>query len=168
MQFRLDDVTHPAVIALLEEHVADMYATSPAESVHTLDLGTLRGDGIEVWTAWRDDVLLGCGALKELSATDRELKSMRTTHAARGQGVGAAMLTHLIDQAQASGATHLWLETGVEEYFAAARRLYERAGFVGCEPFADYVEDPLSVFMTLELSSDSGAINGLGTGTMPA
>jgi putative acetyltransferase len=37
------------------------------------------------------------------------------------------------------------------EAFEAAKTLYTKFGFTYCEPFADYKEDPNSVFMTKEL-----------------
>jgi len=149
-----DDPTAPDVLALLGEHLTDMYATSPAESVHALDPSALAASGITFWTA-RDatGALLGCAALKELGPADGELKSMRTTTAARGQGVGAAMLAHVLAAATDRGIRTVHLETGTQDYFAPARRLYERAGFAECPPFADYVLDPHSVFYRLTLSA---------------
>ena len=46
MQIRLDDLTGGEVIVLLNEHLADMYATSPAESVHALDVDALKASNI--------------------------------------------------------------------------------------------------------------------------
>jgi putative acetyltransferase len=151
LRFELDDLTRPDVHRLLEEHLADMYATSPAESVHALDLEALRAPEIEFWSVWDDAAVLGTGALKRLSATGAELKSMRTTAQARGAGVGTAMLEHLLGRARAAGYASVWLETGTEEFFAPARRLYARHGFVVCEPFGDYTLDPHSTYMTLAL-----------------
>ena len=136
---------------LLVEHLADMYATSPAESVHALDLDALRAPGMGFWSAWEDGVALGCGALKTLNESDVELKSMRTSAAARGKGVGTTMLLHLLDEARRRGATRVLLETGPQDFFAPARRLYERHGFSVRGPFADYVEDPYSCFYELTL-----------------
>ena len=148
----IDDPTAPDVLALLGEHLADMYATSPAESVHALDPTALAAPGITFWSA-RDDagVLLGCVALKELGPADGELKSMRTTSAARGHGVGTALLAHVLAAAADRGLRTVHLETGTQDYFAPARRLYERAGFVAGPPFGDYVLDPHSVFYRLSL-----------------
>ncbi|MFC8191958.1 GNAT family N-acetyltransferase [Cellulomonas sp. NPDC057328] len=145
---RRDDPRRADVLALLEEHLADMYATSPPESVHALDPGALAAPGLTFWTARDDDgALLGCVALAELADDDGELKSMRTATAARGRGVGGALLAHVLAEARARGYRTVHLETGTQDYFAAARRLYERAGFVVCPPFGAYVEDPHSVFL---------------------
>ncbi|TQL03112.1 GNAT family N-acetyltransferase [Cellulomonas sp. SLBN-39] len=147
-----DDPHRPDVLALLHEHLADMYATSPAESVHALDPAALTGPTMTFWTARAaDGALLGCVALHELAPDAGELKSMRTAAASRGRGVGATMLAHVVADATARGYRTLHLETGSEPYFAAARRLYERAGFTTCGPFAGYGPDPLSAFYRLTL-----------------
>jgi putative acetyltransferase len=151
LRFELDALTHPAVVALLQEHLDDMYATSPAESVHALDLTALQTPEIAFWSAWEGVELRATGAIKTLGHGQVELKSMRTASTARGQGVGTAMLVHLIEQARRSGAEVILLETGTQEYFAPARRLYARHGFAACPPFGSYAEDPNSTFMSLTL-----------------
>jgi putative acetyltransferase len=151
MRIEIDDLSRPHVHALLTEHLADMHATSPAESVHALDLSGLRGSDVTVWTAWEADALLGIVALKELSPDHGELKSMRTTGAARGRGVASSLLVHVLDDARRRGYGRVSLETGTQDYFAAARRLYVRHGFAECPPFADYVVDPSSAFFSLSL-----------------
>lgn len=151
MRIELDDLTHPAVHALLREHLAEMHELSPPESVHALDLAGLKSPDVTFWTAWDGAVLVGCGALKELDAAHGEVKSMRTATALRRRGAGRAMLTHIIRTARARGYRRLSLETGSPAAFDAARRLYENFGFRYCEPFGDYRLDPYSVFMTLEL-----------------
>ena len=145
------------VVRLLDEHLADMFATSPAESVHALDLGALAGPDITLWTA-RDSavpggaVLLGCGALKELGPEEAEIKSMRTAQHARGRGIAALVLRRILNEARLRGYRRLFLETGSQEFFAPARRLYARHGFVRCPPFAGYLPDPNSVFMVRSLA----------------
>ena len=153
MTIGVDDPRRTDVLALLGEHLTDMYATSPAESVHALDPTALTAPGITFWTARGDQgALLGCVALKELAPADAELKSMRTTTIARGRGIGTALLAHVIAEATGRGYRTVHLETGTQDYFAPARRLYERAGFVECPPFADYRLDPHSVFYRLTLA----------------
>lgn len=146
-----DDLSRPSVRALVAEHLADMHDTSPPESVHALGLDALREPAVTVWTAWGDGQLLGCGALKELAVDAGEIKSMRTAASARGRGVGAAVLTFLLDEAHRRGYRRVSLETGTQDYFAAARRLYERHGFTSCPPFGDYLPDPNSAFFTRSL-----------------
>lgn len=147
-----DDLRSCQVIALLQAHLDDMYATSPAESVHALDVNKLRQPDILFWTAWQQQQLLGCIALKLHHADDianryGEIKSMRTTAAARRQGVASALLQHLQQQAESLGLSKLCLETGAMDFFAPARSLYQKFGFRECPPFADYQLDPNSVFM---------------------
>lgn len=153
-RIEVDDVRRPEVLALLAEHLTDMYATSPAESVHALDVDALRSPSIRVWTLWEGDALLGCGALKQLSAIEGELKSMRTRAVARGRGVARALLDHIVAEARQRGYQRVLLETGTEPYFAAARGLYARYGFVECPPFGDYQDDPHSTFFVLSLDGD--------------
>ena len=151
-----DDPLRGDVHELLSEHLADMFATSPAESVHALDHSALSAPSIAFWTAREDGNLLGCGALKLLDspsgpARHGELKSMRTTASSRGRGVATRLLLHILDDARSQDLERIYLETGTENYFAPARRLYARHGFTECQPFAEYRPDPNSVFMELRL-----------------
>jgi putative acetyltransferase len=146
----LDD---PRVVALLRTHVTRARAETARGSAHALDLDGLRAPEITFWSAWEGDTVLGVGALKRLSADHGEVKSMHTAEAARGRGVGTALLRQIMATAQASGMRRLSLETGAWAYFAPARALYARHGFVECGPFEGYREDPNSVFMTRELGS---------------
>jgi putative acetyltransferase len=151
MRIERDDLTRAQVQALLQEHLANMYELSPPESVHALDLSKLRSPDITFWSVWDGDLLVGCGALKELAADEGEVKSMRTPKTLRRRGAGRAVLVHIIGEARARGYRRLNLETGSQAGFAPARTLYESFGFKECGPFADYKLDPNSVFMTLDL-----------------
>ena len=152
MNIRPDDLTHPAVLDLIEEHLRGMYEATPPESVHALDLDELRRDSVTVFTAWDGDELMGCGALQELDAKHGEIKSMRTATGHLRKGVAAALLDYKINESRARGYERLSLETGPEgTYFEAALRFYEKHGFEYCEPFADYRPDPFSRFMTMQL-----------------
>lgn len=116
MKIEVDNLERTAVIALLEEHLQDMYATSPPESVHALDLDKLKAPEVTFWTGWKGEQLLGCAAIKELDGQHAELKSMRTTPAARNQGVASQLLIHVIEQAKQKGLQRLSLETGSMEF----------------------------------------------------
>lgn len=151
VQIQLDNPRRPDVLALLEEHLADMYATSPPESVHALDPDTLAAPDISFWSVRQEHELLGCAALKRHSDVHAELKSMRTATAARRRGVAALLLDHVLVEARTRGHQRISLETGSEDYFAPARALYAARGFHECDPFEDYLPDPNSVFMTLVL-----------------
>ncbi|HCE4559382.1 GNAT family N-acetyltransferase [Vibrio parahaemolyticus] len=151
MRIEIDNLERPQVIALLEEHLQDMYATSPPESVHALDVSKLKLPSITFWTGWDGEQLLGCVAMSQLEDGHAELKSMRTTPSARKQGVASRLLNHVIEQAKHQGIQRLSLETGSMAFFEPAHRLYEKHGFVYCEPFGYYQPDPNSRFMTLAL-----------------
>lgn len=151
MDIRLDDLSGPEVAAFLQEHLQDMRAASPPESKHALDIEGLRQPDITFWTVWEGSILAGCGAIKALDGKHAEIKSMRTAPACRGRGVASALLRHILEHAGARGYCRLSLETGSMPFFQPARRLYEKFGFSYCPPFADYQEDPNSVFMTLLL-----------------
>jgi len=158
MKIRIDDLQHPAVQALIREHLQSMYAQSPPESVHALGIEQLRGPDVTFFTAWDGATLLGCGALQELDARHGEIKSMRTPEALRGRGTARALLHHIIDVARERGYERLSLETGSFDAFLPARTLYESVGFTYCGPFGKYREDPLSSFMTLTLDA-AGALS---------
>jgi putative acetyltransferase len=151
MKIEIDDLSHPAIHALLNEHLQNMYELSPPESVHALDLEKLRKPGITFWCAWEGSLLLGCGALKVLDRKHGEVKSMRTPAALRRKGAGRAILAHIIEVARSRSYERLSLETGAMEAFKPAQKLYESFGFTYCGPFGDYREDPNSVFMTMRL-----------------
>lgn len=146
-----DDPRAPDVLALLQEHLDDMYATSPAESVHALDATALTAPGVTFWTLREAGAVLGTAALKEIDSEHGEIKSMRTATAARRRGVAGALLDHVVAVAVDRGYARLSLETGTQDFFAPARALYASRGFEPCGPFEGYVEDPHSVFFTRRL-----------------
>lgn len=129
-----------------------MAPTAPVESRHALDLSGLRSPDITFWTIWDGPALCGFGALKRLTQSHAEIKSMRTAASHLRRGVAARMLQHIIEEAAASGYSRLSLETGSMEFFEAARRLYASFGFAPCPPFGNYKPDPNSVFMTGHVS----------------
>lgn len=151
MRIEVDDLSRPAVHALLAEHLANMYELSPPEQVFALDLSKLKSPDISFWTAWDGDLLLGCGALKELAVDHGEIKSMRTPAKLRGRGAGRAVLSEIIQTARQRGYRLLSLETGTHPNFGAAQQLYRSAGFQVTGPFGSYLEDPHSLFMQLVL-----------------
>jgi putative acetyltransferase len=149
-----EDPGRADIVALLEAHLAFSHAQSPAEHVHALDLGGLRHGSVAFFAARQDGELLGVGALKQLGADRGELKSMHTAEAARGRGVGWAMVEHLMAEARGRGWRWLGLETGRGEPYEPAYRLYRAAGFVDCEPFGSYTDNPWSRCLALELPGE--------------
>lgn len=151
MDIRPGSIADRAVEALLTAHRQSMSAYSPPESIHALTTSELADPSISLWCAWEGDALLGCAALKALDGTHGEIKSMRTADAHRRRGVANALLVRVMDEARARGYVRLSLETGSDEAFAPAQRLYQKHGFEFCGPFGSYVDDPYSVFMTKSL-----------------
>ncbi|WP_408009847.1 GNAT family N-acetyltransferase [Pseudalkalibacillus sp. A8] len=151
MDIILDDLTKAEVGELVRGHLQGMTLHSPPESIHALDLEALRKPEITFWSAWKEGELVGCGALKELDSQHGEIKSMRTSSSHLRKGAAKRILEHIIGEAKERGYRRLSLETGSMDAFVPARRLYENFGFQYCKPFADYIEDPNSMFMTKEL-----------------
>ncbi|GAB2577875.1 GNAT family N-acetyltransferase [Dyella jejuensis] len=147
------DLDDPRIMALLHTHVTIARAQTARDSAHALDIDGLRAADIHFWAAWEHDQLLGIAALRRLSATHGEIKSMHTAQAVRQHGTGSALLRHLIGAARASGMSRLSLETGAWDYFIPARAFYRRHGFVECPPFGNYLADANSVFMSLDLDA---------------
>lgn len=155
IDIRVDDVCSPQVIELLREHLQSVALHSPPESIHALDIEALRRPEITFWGVWQGSELLGCGAIKELDSRHGEIKSMRTATRHLRQGVASRLMHHILAEAARRSYQRLSLETGSMEAFAPARKLYASFGFRPCGPFADYVEDPYSVFMTRALRGEA-------------
>ena len=151
MNIKIDDLEGSEIYELLQVHLRSMALHSPPESVHALDIEALRKPEITFWTVWEGGELLGCGALKELDPRHAEIKSMRTSSAHLRKGVAKNLLKHILEEAKRRGYSRVSLETGSMEAFEPARKLYAGFGFTYCGPFADYVEDPYSVFMAREI-----------------
>ena len=136
---------------LLAAHRAGMQKNSPPDSVYALDLSGLSHPDVSVWTAWDEEELMGIGALKQLSSSAGEIKSMRTDARYLRKGVGVALLDHIIAEAQQRGYRWLSLETGSGPEFDAALSLYRKRGFRNGEPFGGYVSSDFNQFLHLEL-----------------
>jgi len=152
MHIRQDDPTAPYVADLLAHHLHELHSVM-AEHAFALDATGLSAPTITFWTLWQDDALAGFGALKELDPAHGEVKSMRAAPAARGKGVGRALLDHIIGEARKRGYARLSLETGTAPLHLPAISLYRSAGFLSCEPFADYEASPHNQFFRLDLSA---------------
>src|SRR5689334_2360773 len=157
MNIVVDDLSSPEIAAFLNGHVEQMRSITPAEFAFALNLDELRKPDVTFWTAWDDGVLVGCAALKQLDATEHsvhaELKSMRTATDRLRSGIASGLLAHIIAEAREMGVTRISLETGTDEFFAPARRLYAKFGFEPCPPFGDYEPSEHNTFMTLSVGS---------------
>jgi putative acetyltransferase len=153
----IDDPRAGDVRALLERHLAYARATTRPEDVHALDIDGLLDPAVTFFGFRAGGQLLGVGALKQLDAEHGEIKSMHTAEAARGRGIGRALVDHLVAVARERGYRRVSVETGAGPAFAPARSLYASASFTPCGPFADYRPSPESAYMTL-------ALDGPGSG----
>lgn len=149
------DLAASDVQVLLTRHLVFARSHSPPEDAHALDADGLAAEDVSFYALRDGDSLLGIGALKHIGAGHAEIKSMHTAEAARGRGVGRAMLRHLLAEARARGCIRVSLETGSMPAFAPARALYESAGFQACEPFDNYRTSPNSTYLTLRLEPES-------------
>jgi putative acetyltransferase len=145
------DFADPSLHAFLQSHLDELERTAPPESRHALVPRRLHAPGVRLWVARDGDAIAGTGALAVLSPGHEELKSMRTDPRHRDRGIATKLLEHLLADARGRGIRRLSLETGSMEFFAPARALYAKAGFVRCPPFGSYTDDPNSVFMTRAL-----------------
>lgn len=148
---RIDDVR-----TLLDRHLAFAREVTPPDHVHAMEVDDLLGPAVTFFSARRDGVLLGVGALKRLDATHAELKSMHTSEAARSQGVGRAMVDHLLAVAADRSYQRVSLETGSGDAFVPARSLYTKIGFTACAPFGEYTVNAYSACMTIDLAEAAG------------
>ncbi|MCP2236488.1 GNAT family N-acetyltransferase [Prauserella halophila] len=157
MRIVVDDLSGPRIAEFLADHLEQMKATSPPESKHALDLDELRKPDVTFWSVRSGEAVVGCGAIKRLDGErgdhgdHGELKSMRTSPDRARGGIASGLLEHILAEARRMGLSRLSLETGSDEFFLPARKLYEKFGFSYCAPFADYRPDPNSVFMTRTL-----------------
>ena len=153
VEIALGDPASAEVQAVLQRHLRFARSHTAPESVFALDADDLADPSMTVFCARRGEELLAIGALRELNSAHGELKSMHTVEEARGEGVGRAMVDHLVRVATRRGYTRVSLETGSGDAFAPARALYAGAGFVECGPFGAYPDAATSVFMTREVGA---------------
>jgi putative acetyltransferase len=139
----------PAVRALIAQLDQYQQALYPPQSNHLVPVEALRRPNVVFLVAYLGPEVVGCGALVDQGGEYGEIKRMYVQPSCRGAGVGRAILDALAAQARTRALRHLRLETGIAQ--PEARALYERAGFRPCGPFGQYREDPLSLFMELDL-----------------
>ena len=143
--------TAPEAAALIEAHLTLMRASSPACSIHAMEVADLAEAGARFFAVFDAGEVVAIGALKRLSGAHGEVKSMHVRADRRGAGLADAVLGHLLDVALSEGMDRVSLETGSQEAFGPARAFYARHGFDFCPPFEGYEEDPNSVFMKKDL-----------------
>ena len=136
---------------LLKKHFIELRSVSPPGSTHVLDIDGLKDHSIKFWSLWENNKLIGCGALKFLEKGHGEFKSIRVADEFRKKGIGERIINHLIEEAKKLEISKLSIETGAGEFFAPARKLFNKFGFKKSEPFAHYKVDPNSCYFTLDL-----------------
>jgi len=151
VHIELDDLSRPEIAELLKEHLASMFVRSPPESVHALPIEGLRSSDITFWSVWENGELLGCGALKELDPQHGEISRCEPLPRTCAKASPARWCITSSRKRNDAGNRRLNLETGSMAAFKPARQLYAACGFTYCEPFGNYVNDPNSVFMAVEL-----------------
>ena len=142
---------NPEVNELLKKHFIELRSVSPEGSTHVLDIDGLKDPSIKFWSLWENNKLIGCGALKFLEKNHGEFKSIRVADEFRKNGIGERIINHLIEEAKKLKITKLSIETGAGEFFAPARKLFNKFGFKNSEPFPHYKIDPNSCYFTLDL-----------------
>jgi putative acetyltransferase len=142
---------NPRVNTLLHYHFYQLRSNSPEGSTHVLDIEGLKVPSIKFWSVWDKDKLIGCGALKFLEKDHGEFKSIRIADEFRNMGYGIKLLDILIIEAKKIGINRISLETGAGSFFKPARKLFVKAGFKTCEPFAHYKVDPNSCYFSKEI-----------------
>ena len=138
---------------LLKKHFIELRAASPEGSAHVLDIPGLKVPSIKFWSLWKNEKLIGCGALKFLDNDHGEFKSIRVHNDFRKKGYGIKVINHLIYEAQKLNIKKLSIETGAGDFFIPARKLFDKCGFETCEPFAHYNKDINSIYLTKIISN---------------
>ena len=144
-----DNFDNFEVNELLINHFIELSSVSPVDRGHVLDIRGLKNLRIKFWSLWENNQLIGCGALKFLDKEHGELKSIRVADKFRRKGYGIKVINHLIDEAKKLNIKKISLETGTGDFFAPARKLFNKFGFKTCEPFAHYKKDPEACYMSL-------------------
>ena len=138
---RIDRIVSPTgdARALITELEAELSAEYPPENRHGLNLDRLFRPEVAFFIAYRDGMPVGCGGIA-FENNLAELKRMYVRPAARGTGVGDAILERLSEEGRAGGFARLVLETGDAQ--VPAMRFYQRNGFVRCSAFGQYAAMP--------------------------
>ena len=141
------------VLELLNKHFIELRSVSPEGSAHVLDIEGLNDQNIKFWSLWEGNLLMGCGALKLLNKEHGEFKSIRVEDRFRKKDNGIKILKHLIFEARKLNIKRISVETGTGDFFAPARKLFNKCGFKLCKPFDHYKEDPNSCYMSMLISN---------------
>ena len=145
---------HPDVNELLTNHFIELRAASPEGSTHVLDIPGLKVPSIKFWSLWKNEKLLGCGALKFINNVHGEFKSIRVHDNFRNKDNGINVIKHLINEAKKLHVKRISIETGAGKFFEPARKLFKKCNFEPCKPFAHYKNDVNSIYLTKLISNN--------------
>jgi putative acetyltransferase len=146
---RLTDADSRALIAALNAELSAIYP-EPGANHFRLDPNEIASGNGAFLVAYRNDVAVGCGAVRLLDAETGELKRMYVSPDERGRGVGRLLVAELEAEARTLGARRLVLETGTRQHAALA--LYRAAGFSLIPLYGEYLSSPdTSICMGKEL-----------------
>ena len=145
---------HPDVNELLTNHFIELRAASPEGSTHVLDIPGLKIPSIKFWSLWKNEKLLGCGALKFINNVHGEFKSIRVHDNFRNKDNGINVIKHLINEAKKLHVKRISIETGAGKFFEPARKLFKKCNFEPCKPFAHYKNDVNSIYLTKLISNN--------------
>ncbi|WP_072386513.1 GNAT family N-acetyltransferase [Hyphomicrobium sp. CS1BSMeth3] len=146
-----EDPRHPEVRKLIAESDSYMQERYPTESNHLVDASALAGPGTLFLTARLNGQLVGSIAFQTFAPAHAEMKRLFVRSNARGAGLGRHLVETLEEIALSRHIYRISLETGVRQPEAIG--LYRASGYIECPPFGAYKPDPLSLFMTKQLSS---------------
>lgn len=153
----IETPNQPEVLGLIEASDVYMNALYPPEGNFAVDLEALCQPEITFVVARLDGKAAGCGAIKWYEDGAAELKRIFVAGDARGNGIGRRIMDQLQELADGKRATRLYLETGPLNVEAV--QLYHALGFRECGPFADYPENPYSLFMTKQLANTAAELS---------
>jgi putative acetyltransferase len=147
----IETPNQPEVLGLIAASDVYMNALYPPEGNFAVDIDALCNPDIAFVVARLHGKAAGCGAIKWYGDGTAELKRIFVADDARGNGIGRRIMDQLQGLADERRVGRLYLETGPLNVEAV--QLYRALGFEECGPFADYPENPYSLFMTKRLAN---------------
>ena len=126
LNIRKRATTHKDVISLIEKLDASLKTTDGEDhdfynqfnSTDTID---------HMLVAYKDDIPVGCGAIKHFDASRAEIKRMFVAQTFRGHGIAPKLLAQLEQWAKEKGYKKCILETGERQL--AAVQLYQKSRY---------------------------------------
>lgn len=133
------------LIEQLDDYQSSLY---PPESNHLDSIEELSKSKTFFLAAYTDSMICGIGSVKLLDDYG-EIKRLYVPSNQRGKGIAKAIMKELENHLTKKAVANARLETGIHQ--KEAIKLYEKLGYYRIDPFGEYEEDPLSVFMEKKL-----------------